>query len=191
MALKSFETSPDAFHIPSPSFWPNLPGGVATAHDADDLPADLFFDNRPPRHEAEAEPVIDHGETPADELSRADEFASYGLAILNCFEGETSFRGELPPDSLDLLAFECRQEVTSCPQASLRSAPGVAPPDKFVLAPFQGVSNLGTKASIGKCASVAVDQLPVEPSRAVARHLAVEIVRREDAQTCPATLPAS
>jgi hypothetical protein len=53
---------------PEPELSTELPGNVTAAHDADDLPADLFFDDGPPRQKAEAEPVIDHGKTPADEL---------------------------------------------------------------------------------------------------------------------------
>src|SRR3981189_1456696 len=41
-----------------PQFSAELPGDVGAAHDADDFPADLFFDHRPPRHEAEAEPGV-------------------------------------------------------------------------------------------------------------------------------------
>jgi hypothetical protein len=37
-----------------------LPGHVAAAHHAYDLTANLVLDRRPPRDEAEAEPVIDH-----------------------------------------------------------------------------------------------------------------------------------
>jgi hypothetical protein len=134
-----------------------LPGDVAAAHDADDLPADLFFDDRPPWHEAEAEPVIDHGETPADELSRTDEPAANGVPILDCLEGEASFCGKLLADPLNLLTFECGQEVFSRPQAPLRCAPGMALPDQFVLAPFKGAPHLGAEAGVGERASLAAD----------------------------------
>jgi hypothetical protein len=33
--------------------------------DTGDMPADMVFEHGPPRHEAEAEPVIDHGELAA------------------------------------------------------------------------------------------------------------------------------
>ena len=50
--------------------------------------------------------------------------------------------------------------------------------DQFVFAPFQGAPHLGAEAGLGERTAVAVDQLPVEPGRAMARHLAVEIVGR-------------
>ena len=52
-------------------------------HDANDLSADFFLDDRPPRHETEAEPVIDHGKPPAGELGRADQLAANGLTIFD------------------------------------------------------------------------------------------------------------
>ena len=70
-----------------------LPGDIVSAHNAHDIAAELLFDDRPPRHEAEAEAVIDHGETPAGKLSCADEPAAYGLPVLNRPEAEAAFRG--------------------------------------------------------------------------------------------------
>jgi hypothetical protein len=58
--------------------------------------ANLLFDDRPPRHEAEAEPIINHDETPAGELSGANEPATYGLSVLDRAEGMAPFRGKLP-----------------------------------------------------------------------------------------------
>jgi hypothetical protein len=80
-----------------------LPGGIVTAQGADDLPADLFFNHWPPRHEAEAEPVIDHSEPPADELGGADELTAYGLTVPDRLEAEATFLGELLSDPLDFL----------------------------------------------------------------------------------------
>ena len=54
---------------PEPEFLAELPGDVGAAHDTDDLSADLLLDDRSPWHEAETEPIIDHGKTPAGELS--------------------------------------------------------------------------------------------------------------------------
>src|SRR6267142_3361414 len=157
-------------------------------HDANDLSDDFFLDDRPPRHETEAEPVIDHGKPPAGELGRADQLAANGLTIFDRVESKAPFRGELPSDALDLLTFEGGQAVASRPHASLRSAPGMALPDQFVLPPSERAPHLGAKASFGKHAGVAADQLPVEPRRTVADYLAVEIVGRQDPKACPAAL---
>jgi hypothetical protein len=59
-----------------------LPGDVVATHDANDLSADFLLDDRPPRHETEAEPVIDHGKPPAGELGRADQLAANGQVFV-------------------------------------------------------------------------------------------------------------
>ena len=150
-----------------------------TPHDAHDLTADFPFDDGPPRHEAEAEPVIDHGEASAGELSCADQPAADGLAVLDWPEAETSFRGKFLAYPLDLLTLECRQKIVSSPQAPALSAPGMALSDQFLLAPFKRISDLGAKAGISESALFAMDQLPVKPGGAIARDLAVEIVGRD------------
>jgi hypothetical protein len=53
-------------------------------------------------------------------------------------------------------------------------------PDQLVGAPIDGLTHLRPESSRGERAAVAGDKLPVEPGRAVARHLPVEIVGRED-----------
>lgn len=64
----------------------------------------------------------------------------------------------------------------------------MALPDQFVLASFQGIPHLGAEGGLGERTSIAADQLPVEPSRAVARHLAVDIVSGEDTHTRPTAM---
>jgi hypothetical protein len=64
----------------------------------------------------------------------------------------------------------------------------MALPDQVVLAPLKGIPHLGAKAGLGKRTSIAVGQLPVQPSRAVARHLTVEIAGRKDTHVRPAAL---
>ena len=150
-------------------------------HNAKYLAADLIFNHWPPRHEAETEPVIDHGETPAGELDRADQRAAYGLSVLDRPEAEAAFSGKLLAHPLDLLTSEGGQEILSAPHTPVGMAPGEALPDQFVLAAFQGIFDFGTKAGVGKRALFAVDQLPVEPGGAIAGDLAVKIIGREHA----------
>jgi hypothetical protein len=75
-------------------------------------------------------------------LRRTDELAAYGLTVLDRVEGKTSFRSEFPSHPLNLLEFECGQEIASRPQASFRCAPSVALPNQFVLASFKQIGNL-------------------------------------------------
>jgi len=87
-------------------------------HDANNLSADFFLDDRPPRHETEAEPVIDHGKPPAGELGRADQLAANGLTIFDRVESKAPFRGELPSDALAAnrvqAAIAVRQSRVAC-----------------------------------------------------------------------------
>jgi hypothetical protein len=47
---------------------PKLPGDVVAAHHAHHLATDLLLDHRPPGDQAEAQPIVDHGETAAGKL---------------------------------------------------------------------------------------------------------------------------
>jgi hypothetical protein len=47
-----------------------IPLDAAVAHDAGDVLADPLIEDRPPRHQAKSEPVVDHGVAPADEIGR-------------------------------------------------------------------------------------------------------------------------
>jgi hypothetical protein len=67
-----------------------LPGDVGATYNTENLSADLLLDDWPPRHEAEAKSVVDHGKTPAGELGRADEPALNDMPVLNRLEGKAS-----------------------------------------------------------------------------------------------------
>ena len=72
------------------------PRDVAAAHHPHHLASDLFLEHGPPWRQAEAEPVIDHGETTARELSRADKLAADPLPLADGLEGEAAFGCQLP-----------------------------------------------------------------------------------------------
>jgi hypothetical protein len=65
-----------------------LPGNIFTAHRTHDFTTDLVFEHRPPRDQAETEPVVDHGKSAAGQLRRAQKLSTHGLALLNRREGK-------------------------------------------------------------------------------------------------------
>lgn len=160
-----------------------LPGDAIAAHHAHHLPADLALDHRPPRDQAEAEPVTDRGKAATAELHGAKQFTAHCLAIINRDEGKTGLSGELAAGPLHFLALKGSDEVGVRTPFALGGSPCMALPDKIVGAPVEGVADPGAESTLGERALVAAGRPTVEPSRAVARHLPVEIVAGQDPHT--------
>src|SRR5260370_150564 len=78
---------------------PKLLGDVVAAHHAHHLATDLLLDDRPPGDQAEAQPVVDHGETAAGQLCRAQKLAAHRLPFLDGLEGKTPLGRQLPADT--------------------------------------------------------------------------------------------
>src|SRR5215510_1860208 len=171
-----------------PDRTPELPGDVATAHHAHHLAPDLLLEHRPPRHQTEAEPVVDHGKAPAGELGGADKLAADRLSLADGLEGQAAFGGELATDALDLLTRQRAKEVGLDPQLALGRPTGVPLPDQLFGTPLEGFAHLGAEPSCRQRAAVAAHDLAVEPGCAVAGHLAFEVVGAEDAHLGPASL---
>src|SRR5881397_66143 len=167
---------------------PELPGDVAAAHHAHHLAANPLLEHRPPRHQTEAEPVVDHGKAPAGELGRADKLAADRLPFLDRLEGQAAFGGELPADTLDLLTRQCPDEVGFDMHLALGRPTGVPLPDQLFGTPLEGFAHLGAEPTRRQRAAVAAHELAIEPSRAVTGHLAVEVVGAEDPHLGPASL---
>src|SRR5262245_26033796 len=81
-----------------------LPGDIAAARHAHHVAADLLLEYGPPRHQVEAEPVVDHREAAAGELHRTEKLATDRLTLVDGLEGEAAFAGELPADAFDFLS---------------------------------------------------------------------------------------
>src|SRR5258708_32502757 len=63
-----FEAAPSQAQ---PELPPQIPlDASVTAHNAGDVSADVLVEHRLPRHQAEPEPVLDHGVAPACEVGR-------------------------------------------------------------------------------------------------------------------------
>jgi hypothetical protein len=152
------------------------------------LATDLLFDYRPPRNQAEAEPIVDHGEPAAGELRRTEKLAAHRLPLVDGLESEAAFGRQFSTDALDLLASKGADEVGSNPRPALGRPAAVPLPDQLVGAPLQGLTHLGAESGGGERAAIAADELAVEPSRAVAGHLPVEVVGAKEAHLGPASL---
>src|SRR6266852_6260260 len=67
-----FENKPASSSQPQPKLPAQMPLDTAVAaHDPGDVPTDALVEHRLPRHQAEPEPVFDHGEASAGEVGRA------------------------------------------------------------------------------------------------------------------------
>jgi hypothetical protein len=113
-----------------------IPVDAAVAHDAGDVLADPLFEYRPPRHQAEPEPVVDHGVAPAYEIGRPRERAADVFAGLGRPESEAALLRHLLPYPLDLLAFQDADEVPRQRKGAVRLHLGVADGNKPLGEPF-------------------------------------------------------
>src|SRR5215813_11462483 len=100
-----------------------LPRDVAAAHYAHHWATDVLLEDGPPRHQAEAESVVDHGETAAGEPGGSEKLAAHRLPLVDGPEGEAAF---------DLLARQGADEVGFDPQPAVGRPAGVPLPDQLV-----------------------------------------------------------
>ena len=167
-----------------------LPGNIFAAHYTYDFTADLILEHRPPRDQAEAEPVVDHGKSAAGQLRRAHKPSAHGLALFNRREGKTPLGRELAPGPLHLLLLKSQDEIDSQPPRAVGCSRGMALPDQLVGAPIESLADLDAESAHGERALVTTDELLIEPRRAVDFHLLLKIVTREKAYACQVA-PAS
>lgn len=94
-------------------------------------------------------------------------------------------------DALDLLLRQVADEFGLDLQSAFSCSVGVSVPDQFVGTPLDCLPYFGPEPAAGGLASIATDELVIEPGRAVAGHLSVEVVGAEDTYlglTAPAGL---
>src|SRR5207253_1354442 len=103
-------------------------------------------------------------------------------------EGQATLGCQLLASPFDLLTCEGADEVGFDPQLALGRPAGMSVPDQLLGAPLKGVANLGAEPAGGERAAIAADELAVEPGRAIAGHLPVEVVGAEDANLGLASL---
>jgi hypothetical protein len=75
------------------------------------VPADALLEEGLPGHEVKAEPVVDHGEAPADKAGDASEAATDILAGIRWHVGQAAVSRHLLADSINLPSFKSRQGV--------------------------------------------------------------------------------
>jgi len=71
----------------------------------------VFFQNRPPGHEAEAQAVLEHGEAATGEHEGAAIDAAYALSVLNDAMLHAGLTGDLLRGRFDLAAAQGREQV--------------------------------------------------------------------------------
>src|SRR5947209_4779695 len=155
---------------------------LVAAHHAGHLATDLLVEHGPPRNEAEAQSIVDHGETAARKLRGIEKVAADRLALVDGPEGEAAFGCELPADALELLAREGADKVGFDPQLALRRPAGVPLADELIGAPLEGFTHLGAESAGRQRAAIAAKELTIEPSRAVTGHLVIEVIGAENPQ---------
>ena len=112
------------------------------AHHTHDFTADLILEHWPPWDQAETEPVVDHGESAAGQLRRAQKFSAHGLALLNRREGKTPLGGEFAAGALHLRVLKSQDEIGSRPPRAVDCSRSMALPDQLVGAPIESLADL-------------------------------------------------
>lgn len=141
---------------------------------------ETLFQDRLPGHELEAQSVLDHGEAPAGEIGDARQPARDILAGLGRAVGQATLGGHLFADSIDLLALQRGDRAPRDGNEPVLRA-GMAHFDETRGAPVKRGVHLPAEAGPGKGQVVFRNQLPVEPGRAIAANLPVEVERRQRA----------
>ena len=129
-----------------------------------------------PGHGLEAKSVLDHGEAPAGEIGDARQPAGYIFAGLGRAVGQATLGGHLFADSIELLALQRGDRAPGNGNEAVLHA-GMAHFDEPRGAPVERGVHLPAEAGPGKGQVVFRNQLPVEPGRAVAANLPVEVER--------------
>jgi integrase len=94
--------------------------------------ADTLVEDRLPRHQAEPEPVVDHGVAPAGEIGRTRERAADVLSGLRRLEGATALFRHLLPDPLDLLALQGGDKIPRQEVRLLKAEPNLKMRTAFI-----------------------------------------------------------
>jgi hypothetical protein len=153
--------------------------------------ADLILEHWPPRDQAEAEPIIDHGKSAAGQLRRLHKLSAYGLALFERREGKTPLSGELAAGPLHFLQLKGRDKIDSWPPRAVDCSRGMALPDQLGGAPIKSLTDLDAESAHDERTLIAANEPPIEPCRAVAFHLLVKIAAGENAyagRTGPASI---
>src|SRR6266446_2680304 len=168
-----FEAAPSQ---PQPELPPQIPlDASVTAHNAGDVSADALVEHRLPRHQAEPEPVLDHGVAPACEVGRACKRTADVPARLGGVEIHAAHLRQLSPDPLDFLALQSGDQVPRQDERPVSFAFGMAGLDEPLGTPVKGPRYVAAKAGLDERRASAGDQFPVEPGRSVAADLLFEV----------------
>ena len=94
-----------------------------------------------PRHQAESEPVVDHGVTPARKVGRAGERAADKLASLHRLEGAAARPSPLLPHPLDFLALQSATRERGTRKRAVGLALGLSHFHEPLGAPLEGLGS--------------------------------------------------
>src|ERR1019366_6198373 len=99
---------------------------ASVAHDAGDVLADALVENWLPRHEPEADAIIDHAEATARALGRADKLAADIFAGLGSGECQPAFGGHGLADAGHFGTLQIGDEVFRRADATVIQPDGMA-----------------------------------------------------------------
>jgi hypothetical protein len=150
------------------------------ALDAADVLVEALLKDGLPRDKLEAHAILDHGEAPTGEIGDTSQSAGNVFPRPGRGKGQPPFGGHLLTDALHFLLFQSGDGPTWDADEVVLGG-GVPHLHESLRAPIEGVVHLLAEAGPGKRKMVACDKLPVEPGRAIAAHLAVEVQRGQRA----------
>jgi hypothetical protein len=143
--------------------------------------ADLILEHRPPRDQAETEPIVDHGKSAAGQLRRPHKLSAHGLAFFNRREGKTPLRGERAAGPPHFLPLKGRDKIDSWTPRAVDGSRSMALPDQLVGAPIESLPDLDSESAHDERTLVAPNEPSIEPGGAAAFDLLVKIAAGKNA----------
>ena len=127
----------------------------------------MLFERGPPRNQAEAEPVVEHGEPSARKLRGTDQRSGDMVARQGRLPCPAPFHGEGPAGALDIASLQPLHHISGNPDPPVADIRGIALVSQPSSAPGQRGGHVAAEAVVREDGALTSHQLAVEPRRAI------------------------
>jgi hypothetical protein len=151
----------------------------------------MLLERGPPGHEAEAQPVIYHGEPAAEKLRRTDQLAADIVAGNGGPPFPSTLGRERRAGTLDVADLEPLDQVSRCSDPAVAKVRGISLVSQPSPAPIQCRLHLSAEPLIGQDGALPGRQLAVKPGGAVVAGLLLHAHGRKNADAAVCSVPCT